>query len=258
MNNTQDYIGSEYPIIMGLQGLDGETIARQLAANPNLAKAVVTQIAATNKSASKGSRAQMENRIVNLEPKLAQGLIAGSKQLVDTAFYWLKSAGAKTTLEMIVDDDNKVPGICNVSGQKLNQDEPFLLSGIILLTGLAGGTAQADGLACDFGLIHKNLRNGEFEFKANGKTLIPRMSTEVFVTHRTINSLVDVDGSATGANAATAVVMGENAKVGLWVPDNPKLIRSQVPLEFNLQWGVALPENTWVKLLLLGSRVVTH
>jgi hypothetical protein len=258
MNNNQDFIGSDFPTIMGLLGLDGENAARVMAANPRLAKAMATQVAVVAKSSAKGSRAHMENRIVNLEPRLADGLVNGGKQLVDTAFYFLKSAGSKTTLDMIADDDSKVPGLCNVSRGRLDQDEPFLLAGIMLLTGVAAGTSQAEGLACDFGVIHKNLRNGEFELKANGKTLIPEMSTEVFVTHREINSLVDVDGTGTGANAATAVVMGEDAKVGLWIPDNPKLIKSNVEMKFTLNWGVALPTNTWVKLVLLGTRVATH
>ena len=258
MNDVQDYIGSEYPILQGLGSLDAVTIANRLSQAPELAKKLVLQAQANKTITSKGSRAEFEARLSNLDPKIQQGLLSGGKQLVEAALYFLKPSGSNTTLRMISDDDKRIAGICNLSGGKLENDEPFLLSGILLLTGVASGTNQADGKACDFGLIARNLRNGEFEFKANGKTLIPFTSNELFVTHRTVNSLVDVDGTGTGANAATAVAIGEANKVGMYKLHNPKLIRSLTPMEFNLEWGLPLDNNTWIKLVLLGTRVAVH
>jgi hypothetical protein len=243
---------SEYANINGLLGLSDAQVSNALATQPALAKKIISS--RNRPIITRGSRADMEARFAQLAPEIKKGLASTAKQLVDSAFYFSQSAGSSTTLRMIRDNDNKVPGLCNVNGGKLERDEPFTLSGIMVLSGVAAGTTEANGVACNFGLIDPLLRNGEFEFKANGKTLIPKMSAEVFTTQRIMT--VDVDGAATGANMAIAI--GEAVKVGLWKLDNPKLIMSAVGMEFNLEWGAALPANTWVKLILLGTRVAVH
>jgi hypothetical protein len=76
------------------------------------------------------------------------------------------------------------------------------------------------------------VRNGEFEFKANGTVLVPNTSNEVFNTD------------------------GKNITKGLYVLDNPKLIKDQQPIEFNIEWGTNAAADTCMKAVLWGTSVI--
>ena len=50
---------------------------------------------------------------------------------------------------------------------------------------------------------------------------------------------------------------GNNRLVeGTYVLDNPKLIRDQQTIEFNLEWGTNAPQNAFLKVVLIGTTVV--
>ena len=110
--------------------------------------------------------------------------------------------------KLLKDDDNKVVGMSNISSAKLEKGNLFLLNGLTLLAGTAGEGETAKDV--NFTVVPDYLRNGEFEFIANGATLIQNASTELFNT------------------------TGQVIPVGHYRLDNPKLIKDQQTIEFNL------------------------
>jgi hypothetical protein len=138
-------------------------------------------------------------------------------------------AGSKV-VKMFKDDDNKVVGISNISSGKLEKGNFFLLYGVQLMAGIA----EANETAADvnFNIIPDYVRNGEFEFKANGTVLVPNTSNEVFFTE------------------------GKDIFKGLYILDNPKVIKDQQSIEFNLEWGSNAPEKSYLKAILRGTSVI--
>lgn len=104
--------------------------------------------------------------------------------------------------------------------------------------------------ALDFGPLTSIIRNGHFEFKANGKILIPETSNEVFVNHYAAFD------ATTDKSYAYALTGGK--RFGEFKLDNPKLIETQVPMEFNIEWGTACTAKTCLKVVLVGTRVIKH
>ncbi|MFN6377888.1 MAG: hypothetical protein ACK4WD_01335 [Flavobacteriales bacterium] len=179
---------------------------------------------------SSRSRAEFEKRIHLLPTEIQKGLASQSLQAVDTVIYVVKSVAGSKVVKMFKDDDNKVVGISNISSGKLEKGNFFLLYGIQLMAGVAEGNETAADV--NFNTIPDYVRNGEFEFKANGTVLVPNTSNEAFFTE------------------------GRDIFKGLYVLDNPKVIKDQQAIEFNLEWGTNAPANTYLKAILRGTSVI--
>jgi len=179
---------------------------------------------------SSRSRAEFEKRIHLLPTEIQKGLASQSLQAVDTVIYVVKSVAGSKVVKMFKDDDNKVVGISNISSGKLEKGNFFLLYGVQLMAGIA----EANETAADvnFNIIPDYVRNGEFEFKANGTVLVPNTSNEAFFTE------------------------GRDVFKGLYILDNPKVIKDQQAIEFNLEWGTNAPANTYLKAILRGTSVI--
>lgn len=179
------------------------------------------------------SRSEFLKKMSLLPGDIQMGLVQKRLQLVDSAYYFVKNASGLKNIKMITDTDNKAPGLGNVSKQKLEKDNHFLMDGIVLL---AGTGAQKETVSFD--IIPKEIRNGDFQLKINGsKTITPasRVSCEVFDT--------------TGRT---------DIRRGLWKLDNPKLVEAESGMEFDLDAAASVAENTWVKTIMLGSSVVPY
>jgi hypothetical protein len=178
------------------------------------------------------SRGEFEKRMPMLPKEIQMGLANKNLQVVDAAYYVTKSVAASKIAKMLKDDDNKVIGQSNISSAKLEKGNVLLLSGIILLAGVAeAGKTVAD---VNFDILPAVIRNGEFEFKANGTTLIPATSCEVFnTTNMTIRK-------------------------GLFRLDNPKIINDQQAMELNIEWATNAPDATFIKAILVGTSVTKY
>jgi len=176
------------------------------------------------------SRAEFEKRITMLPKEIQQGLANQNLQAVDTAYYVVKTISGSKVIKMFKDDDNKVVGASNISSGKLEKGNYFLLYGIHLLGGV--GTDSDTPGSVNFDIIPDYIRNGEFEFKANGTVLIPNASCEVFQTEN------------------------KDTFKGLFVLDNPKIIRDQQTIEFNIEWATNAPSNSFLKAILRGTAVI--
>ncbi|RYZ48297.1 MAG: hypothetical protein EOP49_19010 [Sphingobacteriales bacterium] len=181
---------------------------------------------------ARGSRQDFESRISLLPRDVQKGLASKSLQSVDISYYAVKDITNSKVVKMLRDDDNKSVGYTNISSAKLEKGAFFLLHAIRLTYGVADQGVSTP-LNVNFALTPDYIRNGEFEFKANGAVLIPNTSLEVFNTKGN-NRLVE----------------------GTYILDNPKLIRDQQTIEFNLEWGTNAPQGAYLKVILIGTTVV--
>lgn len=176
------------------------------------------------------SRAEFEKRINLLPKEIQEGLGNKTLQAVDAAYYVTKSVSNAKIIKMLKDDDTKIVAISNISSGKLEKGNVMLLSGIILLA--STGVAKAEEGKYD--ILPDVIRNGEFEFKANGTTLVPITSCEVFNT------------------------VGTMRQKGYYKLDNPKIIYDQQAMELNVEWGSNAPADTFVKAMLVGTAVIKY
>ncbi len=187
-------------------------------------------VAAT--AAPANSRGEFEKRMPMLPKEIQTGLASKNLQVVDAAYYVTKNVSASKIAKMLKDDDNKVIAQSNISSAKLEKGNMMLLSGIILLAGVAEQGKTVGDVTFDF--LPAYIRNGEFEFKANGTTLIPSTSCEVFNT------------------------AGMTIRKGLFRLDNPKIINDQQAMELNLEWSSNAVDNTFIKAILIGTSVTKY
>jgi len=181
-------------------------------------------------SGKSNSRGEFEQRI-NLLPKdIQQGLASKNLQAVDAAYYVTKSVSGNKIIKMLKDDDTKIVGISNVSGGKFEKGNMMLLSGIVIVASV-GVVKGEEG---KYDVLPDIIRNGEFEFKANGTTIVPITSLEVFNTN------------------------GTTRQRGYYKLDNPKMIYDQQSMELNLEWGANAAADTFVKAILIGTAVTKY
>ena len=176
------------------------------------------------------SRSEFERRIFMLPKEIQEGLANKTLQAVDAAYYVTKNVSNAKIIKVLKDDDTKIVAVSNISGGKLEKGNVMLLSGIVLLASV--GVAKVED--AKFDILPDVLRNGEFEFKANGTTLVPISSCEVFNT------------------------AGTTRQKGFYKLDNPKIIFDQQAMELNVEWGSNAPADTFVKTILVGTAVIKY
>jgi hypothetical protein len=208
------------------------------AAAPQEKAKLFRRMKGTASNTSGGSRREFEKRLGLLPADIQAGLANKSLQMSDTALYAVKQLDGTKRISMFRDDDSKVVGYSNVSSGKLEKGNIFCLYAIRLQYGVQDAPAQGQALVpnpgtVNFDLLPDFIRNGEFEFKANGSVAIPATSVELLNTkgnnNRTQNTLI---------------------------LDNPKIIRDQQTMEMNIEWLEAAPARAWMKLILIGSSII--
>ena len=214
---------SDEELLMALEGASPQ-------AKKTFSKAIRAFAKQRNQAPSRGSRGELEKRLHMLPKEIQEGLARQTLQAVDAAYYVVKDISGSKVQKLLKDDDNKVVGLSNISSAKLEKGNMFLLNGLTLLAGTAGDGETA--MDVNFTVIPDYLRNGEFEFIANGATLIQNASNEMFNT------------------------TGQVIPVGHYRLDNPKLIKDQQTIEFNLEWGSNAPASTFVKAILRGTVII--
>jgi len=195
---------------------DEELLGALEAANPQQRKAFLQRIkkpkiVASGKSDSRG---EFEQRINLLPREIQQGLASKNLQAVDAAYYVTKSVSGNKIIKMLKDDDTKIVGISNISGGKFEKGNVMLLSGIVIMASV-GVVKGEEG---NYDVLPSIIRNGEFEFKANGTT----------------------------------------RQRGYYKLDNPKMIYDQQSMELNLEWGSNAAADTFVKAILIGTAVTKY
>lgn len=165
-------------------------------------------------------------RVHKLPKDMRNALKNGRAQISDAPYY--ATAEVKgTRTEMIKLSQPEELGITNIDNGKLGKDRHLTLSGVRLLY----DANAMDGEFTDAFPAH--LLNGEWELELNGKKVFEKQPIRRFF-----------DGFY-GYNA--------NKPFGLYVLNNPKTIKPQTPIEFNIN----LPDDVpgYLKVFLEGTTV---
>ena len=184
LNATEQY--SNQGALLGLDGSDDELVGEVMGAlkkmHPLKRMRTMTKLAQPGHP-SKGSRAEMERFFHELPAHIKEGLKKGELRLADTLIYSIKPV-TQTTVKMFETQDVQEIGLRNISNAKLPKNQAMLVSGIVLLAGVAASANAPDIMATDYEEISAipSISTGEFYLNGNKKQLIPETSNYVFRT----------------------------------------------------------------------------
>lgn len=165
---------------------------------------------------SQGSRAEMEKFFSELPAQIKEGLLNGKLRLADSFIYTIKPVNNSKTVKMFETQDVRETGLRSLSNGRLPKNTAFLVSGIILLQGVAASLSADDQKSTVFDTIDSvgSLCTGEFTLKANKKQLVDSTSHYVFRT-----------------KDFTQVTKG------YYKLANPRLIQDDVDIEWEIELG---------------------
>jgi len=171
-------------------------------------------------------RAAYSIRAHMLPDHIRRAIASNSIKIVNNAFYRIFDFSGLKQNDLMLNADTKLSGVTNVNSRKLEENNFFLLTSIILQT----GTFTDKPWDAAFGIPCREVLNGEFSLKNGDKVLIQPSSARIFDTS-TLNTLIR----------------------GEWHLDNPKFIAPQVEIIPELKLPVAVPNKTAIKLILVGA-----
>jgi len=174
-------------------------------------------------------RAAYSIRAHMLPDHIRKAIAAGAIKIVNNAFYRIFDFSGLKQNDLMLNADTKLSGVTNVNSRKLEENNFFLLTSIILQTGKFTDKAYD----ADFGLPCREVLNGEFSLKNGDKVLVQPSSARIFDT-----------------STRNSTVRGE------WRLDNPKFIAPQVEIIPELKLPVAVPDKTAIKLVFIGAGLV--
>lgn len=117
---------------------------------------------------------------------VAQDLLNKKRDIYDYSMYVTRFLAADTTIELFKAADDKEVGLTNINSRQLEDKNYFLVTGIQLLAATSESAldseqaAKAFAKTAEFKPISNVIANGEFELKLGEKSLLPRISCEVF------------------------------------------------------------------------------
>lgn len=173
-------------------------------------------------------RAAYSIRAHMLPDSIRQALASNRVKVVNNAFYRIYGFSGKQD-DLMFNADTKLSGITNVNSRKLEENNYFLLTSIILQSGVYT-TSPYDAT---FGIPVKEILDGEFSLKNGDKVIIPPSSSRIFDT-----------------STRKDVYAGE------WKLDNPKFLAPQVEIIPELKLPAAPIGKTAIKLILVGAGLV--
>lgn len=196
------------------------------------------------KAMSRGSRREIIHQFQTLNPNIRAELRNAKLRLGDYMVYSVKPVGASKTIKMFESQDQKEIGLRNVSNAKLPKNQALMVSGIMVLAGVApaavAGSPTTDEIkATPFGTIdHANyagIINGEVSFTANKRTILPETSCRIFASDN-----------------------NSNVPVGFYKLDNPRVWNDNEEAEFVFELATTtnIPTDTYLYVALYGT--ITH
>lgn len=189
-----------------------------------------------------------------------------NKRFIDAVIYKSLTISGLNRVEVFKANDDLEIGITNINGGRLPKGEPFTVTGMVMLSSIAGGVEWDDIKKSKFGIIHEHIRNGHFSLKIGGDQIVAeRINNEVFVTHSAETKLVVNDGTlidplAVGAGtavvaAAQAVFQNTDRAMGFYQFDNPFTIPTDTFIDLVVEWGAAAPVNAALKVMMVGGKM---
>lgn len=167
-------------------------------------------------AASKGSRAEMEKHFGLLPKHIQEQLLSGDLRLADTIVYSIVPISTKTT-RCFEPQHTRQIGLRSLSEGRLPKGQALLVSGIIMLAGVAASDTPDDAMSTAFTKLEAvpAIANGEFSLKANKKIIVPEgTNNHVFCTENF-----------------------HGVTLGYYKLANPRLIHDDVPVELVVELG---------------------
>lgn len=219
--------------LVGLGDLDNELLGALAKMNP-IQKAKTLAAVTKKPIPSKGSRAEMEKFFPELPAHIKDGLVKGNLRLSDTIIYTIKPISGQKTVKMFESQDTKEVGLRNIDRGRLPKNMALLVSGIILLQGVAATAGVDDIKSANYAELDDKgaLATGEITLKQNKKSIIADTSLAVF---RTANFTM--------------------VPRGYYKLHNPRLIQDDVEIECDIELGstTGIAANTYFFLGLHGT-----
>ena len=172
-------------------------------------------------------RAAYSIRAHMLPDNIRQAIASGRVKIVNKAFYKIVKFEGKQD-ELMFNADTKLAGVTNVNNRKLEQNDFFLLTSIILQT----GKYTANEWDADFGIPCEEVLNGEFSLKNGAKVIVHPSSAIIFDT-----------------------TSRKDRYLGEWKLENPKFLAPQLEIipEVKLPIAIEKESKIAVKLVLIGA-----
>jgi hypothetical protein len=230
LDGIEEY--NNYGALLGLEAVDNDELMGALR-TMNPVQRLKTVAKLVNTSVSKGSRAEMEKHFGELPLHIKEALINGDLRLADSTIYSIKAVTSKT-IKLFETQDDKETGLRNVSNAKLQKNQAFMVSAIVLLAGTAADGSKDKIIATRYGGLEEYpaIANGEFSLRSNKKQIVPETSNGIF---KSLNN--------------------HNVQVGYYKLANPRLIQDDVQLEMTVELGTmdGIPANTFIYAALIGT-----
>jgi len=231
LEGIEDY--NNVGALLGLDGLDGDELLGALRRMDPVKRAKTINKLASPGAVSKGSRAEMEKHFGELPKHIKEALLKSELRLADTTIYSIKPVTSKS-IKMFETQDTKEIGLQSLSGAKLPKNQALLVSGIILLAGVAAANTKDKIMATQFDGLEAipAIANGEFSLKSNKKIIVPETSNNVFKTNNR-----------------------HNIPVGYFKLANPRLIHDDILIEMTVELGTmdGIAANTHLYVGLHGT-----
>ncbi len=185
-------------------------------------------------AASKGSRAEMEKHFGLLPKHIQEQLLNNELRLADTIIYSIVPISTKTTRVFEPQHARQI-GMRSISEGRLQKGQVLLVSGIIMLAGVAASESPDDAMRTNFAKLEAipAIANGEFSLKANKKIIVPEgTNNRVFATDNF-----------------------HGVTLGYYKLANPRLIHDDVPIELVVELGsvTGIAANTQLFVGLHGT-----
>lgn len=214
-------------------GITDELLGELRRMNPIQRQKVINQLVRPP-VASKGSRAEMEKHFKELPKHIKEQLLKNDLRLADTVIYSIKPVSSKTT-RVFEPQDTREVGLRSLSEGRLPKGQALLVSGIVMLAGVAASDTKDDQMRTSFARLENipALANGEFSLKANKKIIVPEgTANRVFCTENY-----------------------NGVPLGFYKLSNPRLIHDDVPIEMTIELGTTtgIAANTQVFVGLFGT-----
>lgn len=189
----------------------------------------------TNRDVAKKNPGAVSPDARALDARISQSNVT----LSDGAIYSTKDASGLRTLKMFESQDDQRAGVTNIAQGKTAKNQDVTVGAIQLLAALSPTDINGDPTTLaglNYGSIAaiKGLENGVLTIRHRGKVVLDR-----FPLTRFKNS----DNDRTDP-------------VGELTLDSTIQIYPQEPIEANIDFGVACPNRTAIKLLLVGTQTI--
>lgn len=195
-------------------------------------------------------------QIAGMNPDVYEAIYGENptQQVVDANILAAKSVGAVSSFsDLFKSDDSIATGLASLANGKPPTDEFFLLTHIAFLYALTASASNTDVAKASYGIIPDAVRNGSVEITQNKRVIFVEQAMEPFAVAEHYEAVGDTNPAA--GTAATFTMKGVG-RIGMIKLDNPKWIIPDRQLKVDLNFAVALPALSAIKILLFGVKNV--